>query len=245
MTPTRTEFVPSSAAGAAPVAAEVVVRTADLRRTFGAKSAPVHALQGVTLEVRRGEKVALLGRSGSGKSSLLNILGGLDRPTSGSVHVAGQDLARLNASQLARYRSTTVGMIFQSFHLVAARTALQNVELPMVFAGRGRRERCEAAARALEAVGLAERMRHRPGELSGGERQRVAIARALVNDPEVLLADEPTGNLDTTTAEAILQILDENCRRRGVTLLLVTHDEELARRHVDRLLRLKDGRLLA
>jgi predicted ABC-type transport system involved in lysophospholipase L1 biosynthesis ATPase subunit len=224
---------------------DVIVRAADLSRTFAAASAPVHALRGVSLEVRRGEKVALLGRSGSGKSSLLNILGGLDRPTSGSVHVAGLDLTRLTAVQLARYRSTTVGMIFQSFHLIAARTALQNVELPMVFAGRKPRERRDAARQALEAVGLSDRVRHRPGEMSGGERQRVAIARALVNHPEILLADEPTGNLDTATATEIFDILEENCRRSGVTLLLVTHDEELARRHVDRVLRMQDGRLLS
>ena len=136
-------------------------------------------------------------------------------------------------------------MIFQSFHLIASRTALQNVELPMVFTGRKRRERREMALRALDAVGLAERVRHRPGELSGGEPQRVAIARALVNALQLLLADEPTGNLDTQTAETIFEILDENCRRGGVTLLLVTHDEELARRHVDRVLRLLDGRLLS
>ncbi|HBI46224.1 MAG TPA: macrolide ABC transporter ATP-binding protein [Planctomycetales bacterium] len=222
---------------------DVIVRAADLSRTFAAASAPVHALRGVSLEVRRGEKVALLGRSGSGKSSLLNILGGLDRPTSGSVHVAGLDLTRLTAVQLAHYRSTIVGMIFQSFHLIAARTALQNVELPMVFNGRKPRDRRDAARQALEAVGLSERMRHRPGELSGGERQRVAIARALVNHPEILLADEPTGNLDTATAAEIFDILEENCRRGGVTLLLVTHDEELARRRVDRVLRMQDGRL--
>jgi ABC-type lipoprotein export system ATPase subunit len=228
-----------------PTAADVLVRTIGLTRTYSAKSAPVHALRAVSLEVRRGEKVALLGRSGSGKSSLLNILGGLDRPTSGSVHVAGRDLGGFRPRQLAHYRSTTVGMIFQSFHLIASQTALQNVEFPMVFTGRTPRQRREAAAAALEAVGLTERLRHRPGELSGGERQRVAIARALVNDPQLLLADEPTGNLDTATAETVLKILDENCRIRGVTLLLVTHDEEMARRHVDRLLRLQDGRLVS
>jgi len=243
VTPLHAEPVPSTVGADGAPAADVLVRTTVLCRTFGAKAAPVHALQGVTMEVRRGEKVALLGRSGSGKSSLLNILGGLDRPTSGSVFVAGHDLGRLNAAQLARHRSATVGMIFQSFHLVASQTALQNVELPMVFAGRPRRERRAAALRALEAVGLAERTHHRPGELSGGEKQRVAIARALVNEPELLLADEPTGNLDTATAETILRILDEICRARGVTLLLVTHDEELARRHVDRVLRMQDGRL--
>jgi predicted ABC-type transport system involved in lysophospholipase L1 biosynthesis ATPase subunit len=223
---------------------DVIVHTADLSRTFALASAPVHALRGVSMDVRRGEKIAILGRSGSGKSSLLNILGGLDRPTSGGIHVAGLDLMRLTTVQLARYRSTTVGMIFQSFHLIASRTALQNVELPMVISGRKPRERRDAARQALEAVGLSERVRHRPGELSGGERQRVAIARALVNRPEILLADEPTGNLDTATAAEIFDILEENCRRGGVTLLLVTHDEELARRRVDRVLRMQDGRLL-
>jgi predicted ABC-type transport system involved in lysophospholipase L1 biosynthesis ATPase subunit len=223
---------------------DVIVRAAELSRTFAGAAAPVYALRGVSLEVRRGEKIAILGRSGSGKSSLLNILGGLDRPTSGDVRVAGLDLTRLTAVQLAQYRSITVGMIFQSFHLIAARTALQNVELPMVFAGRKPHERRDAAQQALKAVGLSERMRHRPGELSGGERQRVAIARALVNRPEILLADEPTGNLDTATAAEIFDILEENCRRGGVTLLLVTHDEELARRRVDRVLRMQDGRLI-
>ncbi len=234
----------SAVSDGASAPAKVVVRTSDLCRTYGGKAAPVHALRGVSLEILRGEKVALLGRSGSGKSSLLNILGGLDRPTSGGVEVGGSDLTRLGARQLAQYRSTTVGMIFQAFHLIASQTALQNVELPMVFTGRRRRERRAAALQALDAVGLAECVGRRPGELSGGERQRVAIARALVNDPALLLADEPTGNLDTLTAETIFKILDENCRRRGVTLLLVTHDEELARRHVDRVLRLQDGRLL-
>ncbi len=224
---------------------DVIVQTADLSRTFASASAPVHALRGVSVEVRRGEKVAILGRSGSGKSSLLNILGGLDRPTSGAVRAAGLDLTRLNAVQLAHYRSTTVGMIFQSFHLIASRTALQNVELPMVLAGRKPRERRDAAREALAAVGLADRAAHLPGEMSGGERQRVAAARALVNRPEILLADEPTGNLDTATAAEIFDILEENCRRSGVTLLLVTHDEELARRRVDRVLRMQDGSLLA
>jgi putative ABC transport system ATP-binding protein len=225
------------------MSSDVIVRALDLSRTFASATAPVHALRGVSLEVRRGEKIALLGRSGSGKSSLLNILGGLDRPTSGGVHVAGFDLVRLTAVELARYRSAAVGMIFQSFHLIASRTALQNVELPMVFTGRKPRDRRDAARQALQAVGLSERMSHRPGELSGGERQRVAIARALVNRPEILLADEPTGNLDTATAGEIFDILEDNCRREGVTLLLVTHDEELARRRVDRVLRMQDGRL--
>ena len=228
----------------ASASADVLVRTSDLCRTYGAKSAPVHALRDASLEIRRGEKIALLGRSGSGKSSLLNILGGLDRPTSGAVSVCGLDLTRLSGRQMAHYRSTMVGMIFQAFHLIASQTTLQNVALPMVFTGRKPRERQTAALRALDAVGLTER---RPSPARGTVRRRTPARghrAALVNEPRLLLADEPTGNLDTLTAETIFKILDENCRRGGVTLLLVTHDEELARRHVDRVLRLQDGRLL-
>jgi predicted ABC-type transport system involved in lysophospholipase L1 biosynthesis ATPase subunit len=223
----------------------VAVRLSDVMKSYGSAAAPVHALQGVGLEIRRGERVALLGRSGSGKSTLLNLMAGLDRPTSGRVEVAGWDLGRLSADALARYRLTTVGMIFQSYNLIPSRTALANVELPMVFAGRPPRQRRAAARRALEQVGLCRRLTHRPAELSGGEQQRVAIARALVNDPAVLLADEPTGNLDSDTAADVIAVLTERVRDQGVTLLLVTHDEELARRCTDRVLRIKDGRLVS
>jgi predicted ABC-type transport system involved in lysophospholipase L1 biosynthesis ATPase subunit len=222
---------------------DVAVRLRDVLKSYGSAVAPVHALQGVDLEIRRGERVALLGRSGSGKSTLLNLLAGLDRPTSGRVEVGGWDLGRLTADALARYRLTTVGMIFQSYNLIPSRTALANVELPMVFAGRPPRQRRATARRALERVGLGRRLGHRPAELSGGEQQRVAIARALVNDPAVLLADEPTGNLDSDTAAEVIAVLTERVRDQGVTLLLVTHDEELARRCTDRILRIKDGRL--
>jgi predicted ABC-type transport system involved in lysophospholipase L1 biosynthesis ATPase subunit len=228
-----------------PADAKLAIRTLDLVKSYGPSSAAVHALRGVSLEVRRGERVALLGKSGSGKSTLLNVLGGLDRPTSGSVHVIGRDLARLSARELARHRLTTVGMIFQSFNLIPSRTALENVELPMVFAGRAPRDRRAAARRALEAVGLGHRLGHRPAELSGGEHQRVAIARALVNQPELLLADEPTGNLDSATAAEIIDLLTGHLRAHGTTLVLVTHDEELARRCADRILRMMDGRLLS
>src|SRR5262245_44762142 len=156
------------------------------------------------MEIRRGEKVALLGKSGSGKSTLLNLLGGLDRPTTGSVEVAGENLARMTSNQLARHRLSTVGMIFQSFNRIPSPAALETVELPMLFAGRPPGERRAAAQRALEAVGLGERLGHRPSQLSGGEHQRVAIARALVNEPRILLADEPTGNLDSVTAGGIM-----------------------------------------
>src|SRR5262249_14129251 len=176
------------------------VRLAGVTRTYGPATAPVAALRGADLEVRRGEKVALLGRSGSGKSTLLHLLAGLDRCTSGSISVAGRDLTAMSANEFADYRRTTVGMVFQAYHLIPSRSALQNVEVPMILAGRPKRERRAAARRALEAVGLGHRLGHLPAELSGGEQQRVAIARALINNPELLLADEPTGNLDSTTA---------------------------------------------
>jgi predicted ABC-type transport system involved in lysophospholipase L1 biosynthesis ATPase subunit len=194
---------------------DVVVRAVGLGKTYGRSSAPVYALRSVSLEVRRGEKIA------------------------------GRDLARMRARELARHRLSTVGMIFQSFNLIPSRTALENVSLPLVFAGRSRKERSEAARHALGAVGLGERIHHRPAELSGGEMQRVAIARALVNRPSVLLADEPTGNLDSATAAEIVGLITEHTRAHGATLILVTHDEELARRATDRVVRLQDGCLLS
>jgi predicted ABC-type transport system involved in lysophospholipase L1 biosynthesis ATPase subunit len=198
----------------------------------------------VSLEIRSGERVALLGKSGSGKSTLLNLLGGLDLPTSGTIEVAGRNLAQLSARDMARHRLTTVGMIFQSFNLIPSRTALENVALPLIFAGRPRRERRTAARQALEAVGLGQRVEHRPAELSGGEQQRVAVVRALINRPALLLADEPTGNLDSATAEEIIALISERVRTDHTTLILVTHDEELARRCTDRVVRLQDGKLL-
>jgi len=224
---------------------EVAVRTIDLLKSYGSKSAPVQALRGVSLDIRRGERVALLGKSGSGKSTLLNLIAGLDRPSGGSVQVNGRDLAQLSRSQLARHRLTTVGIIFQSFNLIPSRTALENAELPLVFAGRTRKERRAAARQILEEVGLGDRLGHHPGELSGGEHQRVAIARALVNRPAILLADEPTGNLDSATASEVIEVLMAHVRQQGNTLILVTHDEELAGRCADRLLRLRDGQLFS
>ena len=216
---------------------DVAVRAVGLARRYG----PVVALGGVSAEVRRGERVALLGKSGSGKSTLLNLLGGLDRPTAGSAVVEGADLAAMTGRQRAAYRLGTVGMIFQAYNLIHARTALENVELPMIFAGRPRRERREAATRALEAVGLGHRLGHRPPQLSGGEMQRAAIARALVNRPKVLLADEPTGNLDSSTAAEVLDLLLTYLRQHGTTLIMVTHDEDLAAQCADRVLRMCDG----
>jgi ABC-type lipoprotein export system ATPase subunit len=223
----------------------LAVQAIDVVKSYGSSSTMVHALRGISLEIQRAERVALLGKSGSGKSTLLNVLGGLDRPSGGTIWVSGHDLGRLSARRLALYRLATVGMIFQAYNLIPSRTALQNVELPMVFAGRPPHERRQTARRALEAVGLGDRLDHRPAELSGGEQQRVAIARALVNDPQILLADEPTGNLDTETASEILELLSVHLRDHGTTLILVTHDEELARRHAGRILRMKDGQMLS
>jgi len=222
----------------------LAIRLTDLKKSFGTASAPVAALRGVSLEVAAGERVAVLGKSGSGKSTLLNLLGGLDRATAGTVEVLGRNLSALSSRELTRHRLTTVGMVFQSFNLIPSRTALENVELPMVFAGRPPRERRAAARQALEAFGLGDRLSHRPAELSGGENQRAAIARALVNRPAVLLADEPTGNLDSSTAGHIMALLTAHVRANGTTLVLVTHDEELARANTDRIVRLHDGQVV-
>lgn len=220
------------------------IRTQELTKCYGGSSSPVFALKNVSLDVARGERVALLGKSGSGKSTLLNLLGGLDRPTAGRVTVAGHELDRLSARDLARFRSGAVGMIFQSFNLIPSRTALENVELPMIFAGRAPHERRTEARRALQTVGLGGRLDHRPAALSGGENQRVAVARALVNQPDLVLADEPTGNLDSATAREVMTLIVDHVRKHNATLVLVTHDEELAAECTTRIVRLKDGELL-
>jgi predicted ABC-type transport system involved in lysophospholipase L1 biosynthesis ATPase subunit len=219
------------------------IRAVGLTKFYGTASAEVHALCNVTLQIDAGERVALLGKSGSGKSTLLNLIGGLDRPSRGALQVAGRDLAGLSPRGLAGFRSTAIGMIFQSFNLIPSRTALENVELPMVFAGRNRSERRAHARRTLKAVGLEERMHHRPAQLSGGESQRVAVARALVNRPHILLADEPTGNLDSATARDVMNLILGHVHDNGATLILVTHDEELAGTCATRIVRLKDGQL--
>jgi ABC-type lipoprotein export system ATPase subunit len=225
-------------------AGEVFIQTMNLARAYGKPPTQVHALRDVTLTVRHGERVALLGKSGSGKSTLLNLLGGLDRPTGGSVVVDSFDLARLSSGALANYRLRTVGMIFQSFNLITSRTALDNVALPLLIAGQQASQRRQQAQRALEAVGLGERLTHLPTQLSGGEAQRVALARALVNNPALMLADEPTGNLDSASAAVVMNLLLDHVRRRGATLLLVTHDEDLAASSTDRIVRLQDGQVL-
>ena len=225
--------------------AGIAIRAIDLTKSYGSKAAPVEALRGVSLEVKQGERVALLGKSGSGKSTLLNLLGGLDHASSGGLHVGGHHLDRLSRRDLARFRSATVGMIFQSFNLIHSRTSIENVELPMIFAGRTPRDRRGSARVALESVGLGHRLHHLPSQMSGGENQRVAVARALVNRPKVVLADEPTGNLDSQTARQVMSLILDHVQEHAATLVLVTHDEELAATCTDRVIRLKDGRLLS
>jgi predicted ABC-type transport system involved in lysophospholipase L1 biosynthesis ATPase subunit len=220
------------------------VRATGLSKTYGSGPSAVAALVGVDLAIPRGGRWAVVGKSGSGKSTLMNLLGGLDTPCAGSLEVVGRELAKLSRRQLADYRLTSVGFVFQSFHLLPHRTALENVELPLTLAGRPRRERRTAARELLDAVGMGHRTGHTPPQLSGGERQRVAVARALVNRPALLLADEPTGNLDSASAAAVMDLLLGQVRDRGVTLVLVTHDEDLAARSADRVVRMSDGRIV-
>jgi len=200
----------------------------------------VRALRGLDMEIASGETVAIMGPSGSGKSTLMHILGALDTPTSGTATIDGADLQRLKESQLVTLRGKKVGFVFQTFNLVQTLSALQNVELPMIFQGVSKSERKRRAKELLGRVGLADRIRHKPTELSGGERQRVAVARALANDPEIILADEPTGNLDTESGSAILALLKELSVNEGKTVILVTHDPEAAE-IADRIVKLRDG----
>ena len=221
-----------------------LVEIDSLKKEFGPVSARISVLNRVNLIIPRGERVALLGRSGSGKSTLLNLLGGLDVPTSGTIRIGGLDLARMSVNERAQYRLTTVGMIFQSFYLVPTRSALENVEMPLILAGSPRSERRTLALQALQAVAMNHRLGHSPAQLSGGERQRVAIARALINRPRLLLADEPTGNLDTVTGDEVIRLILDYVKESGATLILVTHDEELANRCASRILRMQDGSLI-
>jgi putative ABC transport system ATP-binding protein len=218
------------------------IRLTDLHRRYDMGDAHVDALRGVNLTVERGEFVALVGPSGSGKSTVLNLIGGLDRPTEGEIWVDGVELTAQDERGLTAHRRYRVGFVFQSFNLLPRLTALENVALPLMFSGVPERERLIQARGLLEQVGLSDRLRHRPTQLSGGEQQRVAIARALVALPALLLADEPTGNLDTTTGGEIMTVLKTLNAERGLTLLVVTHDPEVAA-FADRIVRLRDGRV--
>jgi putative ABC transport system ATP-binding protein len=211
----------------------------DVRRVYDMGPVQVRALDGVSLHVARGDYVAIMGPSGSGKSTLMNLIGCLDTPSSGSYKLNSREVANLTDDELAAIRNEEIGFVFQTFNLLPRVDAVQQVELPLVYARVTRAERRRRAIAALEAVGLGDRIDHKPNEMSGGQRQRVAIARALVNDPSILLADEPTGNLDSRTGEEIMALIDE-LQLRGNTILLVTHEEELARRAA-RVVRLKDG----
>lgn len=222
----------------------IAVRLNEVIKEWHNGNSRVRALRGVSLEVKRGERVVLLGKSGSGKSTLLHLVGGLDRPNAGAIEVENRELTELSAAALARFRLEVVGLIFQAFHLVPWRTAVDNVALPLLFLGLPPRERLARAERALKAVGLEHRLEHVPSQLSGGEQQRVAIARALITRPRVVLADEPTGNLDSENAATVMELLERHVYEQGATLLLVTHDAELARRHADRVLHMRDGQLV-
>ena len=219
--------------------AEQLIRVHSLARRYMMGKQEVYALNGVDLQIERGEFVALVGPSGSGKSTLLNMLGGLDRPSSGEIWVDDLELGKASDKRLVHYRRERLGFIFQSFNLLPTRTAVENVEVPLMLAGVKRRERRERALELLSRVGLASRANHRPSELSGGEQQRVAVARSLANNPQVLLADEPTGNLDSKTGAEILRLLQE-VQQEGRTMVLVTHDSTVAS-HADRIVHLLDG----
>jgi putative ABC transport system ATP-binding protein len=223
---------------------DFAVRAVEVVRQYQMGASLIRAADGVNLTVDRGEFVALLGASGSGKSTLLNLIAGLDRPTGGAIYVLGRDLAKMSSQELARYRRETVGMIFQSFNLIPTMTLEENVELPLRFAEVDRAERANRVKEALERVDLIKRLGHRPPELSGGEQQRVAIARALVNRPALLLADEPTGNLDSRTGTEIMTLLRELNRTLGMTVIMVTHERVLADEYASRSIHLADGRVV-
>ena len=225
--------------------ADTFIQTQDLTKTYSSGPAKVVALKDVTLSVARGRFLGVAGASGSGKSTLINLLGGLDTPSSGSIHIEGKRVSDLNKAELALLRRHTIGMIFQSFNLVTAYSALENVAFPLLFADVGKKERIRRASELLHTVGLEGRDDHRPSQLSGGEQQRVAVARALINRPTVLLADEPTGNLDSKTSLQIVQMLADLKTAQGLTIIMISHEEALLRDFADELICLQDGAVLS
>jgi putative ABC transport system ATP-binding protein len=218
-----------------------LIETRDLWKTYVMGAEEIHALRGVSVEIERGEYVAIMGPSGSGKSTLMNLIGCLDTPSKGSYLLNGKQVGQMNDDELARIRNEEIGFVFQTFNLLPRATALHNVELPLVYAGVPAKDRLERARKALQRVELGDRMMHRPNQLSGGQRQRVAIARALVNDPSILLADEPTGNLDSKTGVEIMALF-EKLFLAGNTIVLVTHEADIAA-HAHRILHIRDGRI--
>jgi putative ABC transport system ATP-binding protein len=219
----------------------IVIRTYDLWKTYIMGDQEIHAVSGVDIEIHRGEYVAIMGPSGSGKSTLMNLIGCLDTPTNGQYYLNGYNVSEMVDDELARIRNKEIGFVFQTFNLLARATALHNVELPLIYAGLGSEERAEKAKVALRAVDLEARMYHKPNELSGGQRQRVAIARALVNNPSILLADEPTGALDTATGNEIMALF-ERLYQQGNTIVLVTHEHDIAM-HAHRIIHVRDGKV--
>ena len=219
----------------------LAVKTENLEMTFYMGDTEVHALRGVSMEMKEGEFVSIVGTSGSGKSTLLNLVGGLMKPSQGDVYVKGDDLARMNENQLALFRRKYIGFVFQSFNLVNTLTAVENVELPLIFSNVSASERHNRVTTLLTELGLEDRLHHKPTELSGGQQQRVSIARAIINNPEIILADEPTGNLDSKTSEEIMEVL-YNLNRKGQTFLVVTHDMDVAH-YGNRIIYLTDGRI--
>ena len=227
-----------------PLTSKVAIRTENVCRHYAMGESLIRAVDGISISIPSAEFVALLGTSGSGKSSLLNLIAGLDRPTSGAVLVEGNNLAALSREALARHRLRTVGMVFQSFNLIPSMTVIENVELPLRFAEVDRSQRDSLAREALERVGLSRRLDHRPSELSGGEQQRTALARALINRPKLLLADEPTGNLDSRTGTEIMNLIREFNESLGMTVVMVTHERALAEQYAQGLIFLADGKLV-
>lgn len=218
-----------------------VIQLRNITRDFPLGQEVVKVLKGINLDIDKGEYVALMGPSGSGKSTLMNILGCLDTPTSGTYLLNGKDVSKLSQDQLAEVRNKEIGFVFQTFNLLPRTTALENVALPMIYAGYSKKERVKRASKVLEDVGLADRMDHKPNQLSGGQRQRVAVARALVNHPSIILADEPTGNLDSVTSVEIMNLFND-IHAKGNTVIIVTHEEDIAE-HAHRIIRLRDGKI--